>query len=109
MLSPLDRIRLSLQMSARWYGGRVSLLLLVLAANLLAVILFGGGLAMFIVSGLETVFVITSPEEATWFNAETRTALQGYGLIGILSSPLPMVATTLINRMHRVRCKACKR
>ena len=109
MMSPMDKIRLALQLSARWYGGRVGLLFAVLACNLLAVTLFGGGLALFIVSGLETAYVIVSPDAYTWFSADAGTALRGYGLVAFLSSPAPMVATILINRYHRVRCKTCGR
>ena len=97
------------RMSAARYDGRTGLLLAVMISNLTAVTLFGGGIMLLVVVGIEFTYSLVRPESATWFSSEAASALAGYGGICFVTSVVPMAMTNMINRFYRRRCRTCGR
>ena len=95
--------------SASRYDGRTGLLVAVMISNLTAVTLFGGGIMLLLVTGIEFTYSLVRPDNPTWFSAEAGTSLAGYGGICFVASIVPIGLTSMINRFYRRRCKTCGR
>ena len=61
--------------SSAKYDGRTGLLVAVMISNLTAVTLFGGGIMLLLVTGIEFTYSLVRPESATWFSSEAGSAL----------------------------------
>ena len=94
--------------SAR-YGGRTWPLAVVIACNLAATTLFGGSVAILLVTATETLYAVMHPDKFTWFNADAASALVGYAALAFFASIFPILLSIGINRRYRRRCRTCGR
>lgn len=99
----------SWRMSSAKYGGRTWPLVVLIASNLAATTLFGGSLAILLVTATETLYALLNPDRFSWFSAEASSALIGYAAIAFFGSMFPILLSIGINRRYRLRCKNCGR
>ncbi len=99
----------SWRQSSAHYGGRNWPLAAVMLCNLTATTLFGGSLMLLLVALVETTYAAANPDRFTWFSVGAAQALLSYAAIAFFGSLVPMLATMVLNRIYRRRCKTCKR